>query len=95
MQEFGHVMHFSSIIMCGRAEEYTGVRRKSDPPLKKLVGSINCTKMKICSPGGTKRNQRSVYLGYKSMHFLIYQTICSPDGLMFCLYATVEGGRHE
>eukprot|EP00171_Calliarthron_tuberculosum_P021462 IDg21462t1 len=68
--------------------QYTGC-------LKKCVGFIDGTKIRMCRPSGPGTLQRSVYSGHKRMHCLVYQTITTPDGLIFHMYGPVEGRRPD
>lgn len=49
----------------------------------------------MCSLGGNKSVQRSVYSGHKRGHCLIYQSVTTPDGLMFSLFGLLEGCQHD
>lgn len=49
----------------------------------------------MARPGGPGSNQRACYSGHKRMHCLIYQTIRTPDGLIFSLYGPEVGQRHD
>ena len=64
-------------------------------PLDNCLGFIDCTKIQISRPGGTSANRRSCYSSHKRFHFFIYQTITTPDGLMFCLYDPEVGHRND
>eukprot|EP00171_Calliarthron_tuberculosum_P004305 IDg4305t1 len=44
-------------------------------------------------PGGNSTLQRAVFSGHKRFHCLMYQTITTPDGLIFNLFGPIEG-RH-
>ena len=78
-----------------RAELYAKAIRESGAPLDSCVGFIDCTKINISRPGGSGANQRSCYSGHKRFHCLIYQTITTPDGLIFSLYGPQVGRRHD
>ena len=66
-----------------------------EAPLDNCVGFIDFTKVQICRPEGPSNNQRSAYLGHERFHCLVYQTITTPDGLVFNLFGPVEGCPHE
>lgn len=78
-----------------RAKDYARAIHDGGAPLERCVGFIDCTKIRMCRPGGHNSYQRAVYSGHKRVHCLIYQTITTPDGLMFALYGPVEGRRHD
>ena len=59
------------------------------------MGCLDCTRIAICRPGGENANQRSVYSGHKRIHCLMYQTITTPDGLIYSLYGPEVGRRHD
>lgn len=56
------------------------------------VGFIDGTKIRIARPS-EYMHQRYVYSGHKRIHCLSYETITTPDGLIFHLYGSIEG-RH-
>jgi hypothetical protein len=77
-----------------RRDEYS--RALNDVvPLKNCVGFIDCTKISISRPGGESANQRALYSGHKRYHCFSYQTITTPDGLVFHMYGPEEGRRHD
>ena len=78
-----------------RAAMYADAIHSSGAPLDSCVGFIDGTKIKICRPGGASSLQRACYSGHKRMHSLVYQTITTPDGLIFSLYGPQEGRRHD
>jgi len=86
---------FRSDLMYDRAELYAEANSKQGAPLENCVGFIDCSRIAICRPGGVGANQRSVYSGHKRFHCFIYQTITTPDGLIFHLYGPEEGRRHD
>lgn len=94
-ETYGHVLNLRPGLLRERAERYADVLVENDSPLDSCVGFIDCTKIRICRPGGHNRNQRAVFSGHKRMHCLIYQTISTPDGLMFSLFGPLEGRRHD
>lgn len=55
-------------------------------PLDSCDDFTDCTKFKMCRPGGANLNQRSVYSGHNRIHSFVYQTITTPDDLLFSLY---------
>jgi nuclease HARBI1 len=64
-------------------------------PLSNCVGFIDCTKIQISRPGGPSANQRALFSGHKRYHCFSYQTITTPDGLVFHMYGPEEGRRHD
>ena len=86
---------FRSQLLANKAVEYASVIAARGAPLENCVGFIDCTKVQMCRPGGTSTNKRSVYSCHKRFHCLLYQTITTPDGLVFHLYRPVEGRRHD
>lgn len=49
----------------------------------------------MARPGCDGQMQKSCYSGHKRMHCLIYQTITTPDGLIFHMYGPEVGRRHD
>ena len=62
--------------------------------LLNCVGFIDGTKIKMARPKGYA-HQRSVWSGHKRMHCFSYQTITTPDGLIFHMYGPVEGRQPD
>lgn len=56
---------------------------------------VDCTKIQMQRPGGPACNQRACYSGHKHFHCLIYQTVTTPDGLIFYLYGPEIRRRHD
>ena len=77
------------------AKDYAQAIGDSGAPLDRCVGFIDCTKIRMCRPSGHTSYQGSVYSGHKRVYCLIYQTITTPDGLMFSLYGPMDGRRHN
>ena len=86
------LLEFRYDIMEQRREEYA--RALDGLPSSDVVVFIDCTKIQIARPSGSAA-QRSFYSGYKRFHCFSYQTISTPDGLIFHLYGPEEGGRHD
>jgi hypothetical protein len=64
-------------------------------PLNNCVGLIDCTKIQVSRPGGLSANQRSLLLRHARFHFCSYQTITTPDGLVFHMHGPDDGRRHD
>lgn len=91
----GALLSLRPNILRRRAHLYAQGIVDADGPLDRCVGFLDCTKVRISRPGGPNVNQRSCYSGHKRMHCLIYQTLTTPDGLIFALHGPVEGRRHD
>ena len=92
----GHlVTEFKTALMRDRAQVYADSVSEKGAPLDKCVGFMDCTKIRMERPGGENSMQRSCYSGHKRMPCLIYQTITTPDGLIFSLYGPEVGRRHD
>ena len=78
-----------------RVELYAEDIAEKGAPLDKSIGFIDCTKKQMSRPGGRKALQRATYSGHKRFHCLISQTVTTPDGLVFQLYGTEVGRRHD
>lgn len=89
------LLYLRGAFLRSRASAYANAIAEAGAPLPRCVGFIDCTKIKISRPGGHGSLQRSVYSGHKRMHCLIYQTLTTPDGLMFPLYGPEVGRRHD
>lgn len=78
-----------------RAALYSNAVSSRGAPLESCVGFIDCTKIRMTRPGGHGSMQRSCYSGHKRMHCLIYQTVTTPDGIIFSMYGPEVGRRHD
>lgn len=78
-----------------RAEMYAKAISEKGAPLDNCVGFIDCTKIQMCRPSGRNAMQKSTYSGHKRFHCLIYQTVTTPDGLLFYLFGPEVGRRHD
>lgn len=59
----------------------------------RCVGFIDGTALFIPRPGGGL--QQACYSGHKRRHAIKFQSVLTPDGLIFHLYGPVEGRRHD
>ncbi|ETL35734.1 hypothetical protein L916_12166 [Phytophthora nicotianae] len=62
--------------------------------LDRVWGFVDGIVRGICRPAGAHA-QRSVYNGHKRKHALKFQTVVTPDGMIFHLFGPVEGCRHD
>lgn len=90
------LLSLSILVYCsGRAPLYTEYIHKKGSRLDKCVVFIDCSKIKMAHSGGGGSNQRACYLGHKGIRCFCYQTITTPDGLMFSLHGLDVGRRHD
>jgi len=80
-------------LMVERAALYAQHVLEKGGGLDNCVGFIDGTGLFVARPGGAL--QRSVYSGHKRTHMLKFQTVTTPDGLIFHLFGPVEGRRHD
>ena len=92
--DYGNLLELRSDLLSSTANMYANAIEESGAPLHKCVGFIDCTKIRMQRPGGHGTLQRSCFSGHKRFHCLFYQTLSTPDGLMFALYGPVVGRRH-
>ena len=78
-----------------RADMYADSIENAGASLHSCVGFIDCTKTKMTRLGGHSRQQRGCYKGHQTFHCLIYQTVTTPDGLLFNQYGTEAGRSHD
>lgn len=78
-----------------RCQLYANAIREAGSPLHSCVGFIDCTKIRMTRPGGSNAFQKSCYSGHKRFHCFSYQSLTTPDGLLFGLYGPVVGRRHD
>lgn len=86
---------FRTEIMVERAPSYADAIHRQAGCLDKCVAFIDGTKIRMCRPGGGGTLQRSVYSGHKRVHCLVYQTLNTPDGLIFHLFGPMEGRKPD
>jgi len=80
-------------LMVQRAPTYAQCVLDKGGGLDNCVGFIDGTGLFVARPGGGL--QRSVYSGHKRTHMLKFQTVTTPDGLLFHLFGPMEGRRHD
>lgn len=95
MKKYGHALELCGNLLRSRAAIYTTAINEAGAPLKRCVGFIDCTKIKMNQPGGHNFFQRSAFSGHKRFHCLISQTLTTPDGLVFALFVSEVGRRHD
>ena len=78
-------------MLADRAELYADSIKNAGAPLDSCIGFIDCTKIKMMRPGGHGSGQRRCNSCHKRMHCLIYQTLTTPNGLIFSLYGPEVG----
>jgi nuclease HARBI1 len=89
------ITNFQRELLRSRAEFYSKAIQNRVAPLDSCVGFIDCTKIAMARPGGRTSNQRAVYSGHKRFHCFSYQSITTPDGLLFNIYGPEDGRRHD
>lgn len=63
--------------------------------LEQCTAFIDCTKIRITRPYRLGSIQSACHMDLKRMHCLIYQTLPTPDGLMFAVHRPKVGRRHD
>lgn len=96
VHKHGHLLKtFWAGVMNSRAEMYVKAIRGDGTPLNNVMEFINCTTIQICRLGGRGFCQRVTYSGHKRSHWLIYQTVTTPDGPMYYMYSSKVERNHE
>ena len=95
IQKEGHLLAFRPGLISSRAPQYARAVYEKGAPLDMVVGFIDCTKIQMSRPKGHGSFQRASFSGHKRFHCLIYQTVTTPDGLIFHLYGPEVGRRHD
>lgn len=90
-----HPLNLRNNLLRELAPLYAECIHNSGAPLPCCIAFIDCTKINMCSLGGPNINQRCCYTGHKRMHCLNYQTIMTPDVLLFSLRVPQVGHRHD
>lgn len=95
IEKCGSLLDLNDEVLQQRTTAYANPVKEAGAPLNRCVGFIDCTKIRMCRPGGTNVNQRSCYSGHKRVHCLSYQTLTTPDGLIFALHGPIVGHWHD
>lgn len=61
--------------------------------LKNVVGFIDGTMQQVCRPD-KRDDQKVAYNGWKHMHYLKYQAITTPDGIISSLFGPFAGSQN-
>ncbi|EGZ07741.1 hypothetical protein PHYSODRAFT_528012 [Phytophthora sojae] len=77
-----------------RLHEFSQAIYDQGAELDRIWGFVDGTVRGICRPGGA-REQQCVYSGHKRKHALKFQTVATPDGMIFHLHGPAEGRRHD
>jgi nuclease HARBI1 len=64
-------------------------------PIDNCFGFMDCTLVRTSRPVGPNAVQRSMYNGHKRCHGLKFQSVATPDGLIFHVFGPEEGRRHD
>ena len=86
---------FRDTLMQERTFMYAGSIQEAGGVLDTCVGFMDGTKIHIARPVVMSTLQRACYSGHKRYHFLVYQTITTPDGLVFHMYGPIEGRQPD
>lgn len=78
-------LQLGSSLLRRSANVYAKANEQYVAPLHKCMGFIDCAKIQTQLLGGRSHNQRCVYSGFKRFYCLIYRTMTTPDGLIFCM----------
>lgn len=93
--EKGLLLSIRSNLLRTRANIYSTAIFDLGVSMLRCIGFLDYTEIQMCRPGGSGSSQRSVYSGHKRVYFLIYQTMTTPDDLLFFMYGPMEGHRHD
>lgn len=88
------ILNWRADLMEHRAALYAS-HIHENAPLPNCVGFMDCTKQKVARPGGHNSNQRALYTGHKRTWCLKWQSVSTPDGLIFHLWGPEDGRRHN
>ena len=91
----GQLENFRTDLMQERAQLYAEAIQDKGKPLGTCVGFIDCTKLQMSRLGGENALQRACYSGQKRFHCLIFQTVTTPDGLVFHIFGPEAGQCHD
>lgn len=95
IEKFGRLLDLNGNFLAERSHMYSNALVEAGSMLPDCVGFLDCTKIQMKRPGGGQIFQRSCFSGHKRFHCLIYQTLSTPDGLVFSLFGSLAGRRHD
>lgn len=95
IDKYKHVLEMRGDFLRRHDKGHAKDIRDEGAPLDKCTGFISCTKIGICRPFGYNAFQRAMYLAQKRVHYLIYQSITTPDGLTSSHYDLIEEQSHD
>ena len=72
-------------------QEYSRKIHEKGAPLENCFDFIDGTVRSICRPGV---NQRILYNGHKRVHFIKFQSVVIPNGLISNLFGLYKGKKH-
>ena len=86
---------FRADLLGERAKQYAEAIHENEAPLDDCFGFFDGTGIFMVRPGGPSSSPGSCYRVHKRAHCLAYQTITTPDGLVFHIHRPIEGRRSD
>lgn len=83
-ENFGYLLNLSPGMFQGRAPLYAEKLHNEVTSLKRFLGFIDCTRIRMALPGGDDAAEQTFYSDHDGMHCFNYQIISALDG--FILY---------
>lgn len=91
----GHlVTSFRKDFLTERAILYADAFHQNGAP-QNCIGLINGARICMARPGGNSAKQLSTFSDHKRTHCFAYQTVTTPDGLVFHIHGPTEGRRSD
>jgi hypothetical protein len=91
VSEFQSKLFFDEIYLKANVDKFCQIVSASGCPMQSIWGFVDGTAREIARPS---RWQRPTYSGHKRRTCLKFQSIVTPDGLLW-LYGPIEGRRHD
>jgi AraC-like DNA-binding protein len=92
-ERYGHLLQWDKDRLTPRKlKEYADAISNKGSPLKRCVGFVDGTVRQICRP---KKHQKEVYNGHRRVHYIKFQSVMAPDGVIIHLAGPFEGIRHD
>jgi hypothetical protein len=88
-----HLLHFDAERLTPEAlSRFAATFVAKGCPVPSIAAIIYGTLKKVARPS---LNQRTLFNGWKRIHFLKYHLVVTPDGIIIHVFGPIEGRRHD
>ena len=89
-EKYKYVLELRGQFLAQRSTIYANITEATGALLPNCVGFTESSKIKIAKPGGDSILLNSCYSRHKRTDCLSYQTLTTPDGLIFAMLGPIE-----